>query len=902
MIPVRHANPLWSKSPLLLLRYPALFTALAAGFFLLAVAIAANPFFVSAAGSAALATEIDDATEFGAGATLTTTAGLFVRAEEGEEPELWYPSRNTVIREDLVGTPHLNTPTFTMLAPAVAAANGREATNSVQVRFLVRSGALAHIRKLTQASTDGVWIPDTTAAELGVEAGDRLAVGLGTTSRTVRVPIAGTYRALRLEPLTPYWRSLAAEIRARPPDYLIPPSLLITDRGTVTALMQKLGLRTALYRWEFPLTEKNLTVQEAKSLAEDLKGFQNRLNTPGSPLNDAFRCVGFCSFFGETYEYSSLLPLAVSAAEDTTTAVGAPVSLLANASSLVAFALIAAAGAFVIARRRQEMNLLRARGVGARVAAVRMFVEALVPAALGALAGVFVAYALVEAVGPAGRIEPDRLVSAATAVFVRVPIALVLLALVAALASRPGREHQTAPLLARIPWEAPVLIVAALLLFRLLDAGALSGGEENAQGPSAYLLLFPLFFTAGAAGVGARLVGRLAGVWRDHALGTPSRIRYLAAHRLAGNGRLVAALVAACAVAFGTFMYAETIVSSYRETVKARSLLSVGSDVSGTISFDRDIPDPFPFPITKVSALTAEGEVSSGPPVDLVSVESRSFARAAFWDDRYASRSLESLMEDLRTSGSDVPAILVGGLDFETDVVDVRGVSIAVRAVGKARAFPGAARTRPVLVLDSARLQAFLDEEGNSNPFAGPSGVTELWVKGEPRAASRALEASPARPFPVTTAEEMSDTPGVIAFTRAFALLEALGLAAGLLVLVVVVLYLQARQRARIVSHRLSLRMGLTRGGHIVALWLEIAIMLFVSALLAAGLALFAARIVLTQVEPLASLTPVPLFEPPVALIAATLLASLAVAALAAVLLDRSSRRARIAEVLRRAD
>jgi predicted lysophospholipase L1 biosynthesis ABC-type transport system permease subunit len=154
----------------------------------------------------------------------------------------------------------------------------------------------------------------------------------------------------------------------------------------------------------------------------------------------------------------------------------------------------------------------------------------------------------------------------------------------------------------------------------------------------------------------------------------------------------------------------------------------------------------------------------------------------------------------------------------------------------------------------------------------------------------------------VTTAEEMSDTPGVVAFTRAFALLEALGLAAGLLVLVVVVLYLQARQRARIVSHRLSLRMGLTERSHVVALWLEIAIMLFVSALLAAGLALLAARVVLTQVEPLASLTPVPLFEPPVALIAATLFGSLAVAALAALLLDRSSRRARIAEVLRRAD
>jgi hypothetical protein len=896
------ANPLWSKAPLLLVRYPALFAALASGFLLLAVAVASNPFFVSAAGTAALATEIEDATEFGAGATLSTTAPLFMQRNGEDNSELWFPSRGALLRDDLAGTRHLGKPVFTMLAPTVAAAGAETATDSVQVRFLARTGALAHIRKLEQASAEGVWMPDTTAAQLGVGAGDSLAVGLGTASRTIRVPIAGTYRALRLEPPTPYWRSLTAEIRARPPDYAIPPSLLVADASTVTSLMRRLGLRTALYRWEFPLADLDLTVPEAKGIAAGLKAFQNRLNTPGSRLNNAFACPGLCSFFGEEYEYSSLLPLAVSAAEDTTAAVAAPVDLLANASSLVAFALIAAAGAFVTARRRQEVNHRRARGVGAGIAAARIFVEAFVPATLGALAGVVVAYGIVEAVGPTGRIEPGRIVSAGAAVFARAPAALLLLALVAALVSRSRGEQTGHSRLARIPWEAPVLIVAALLLWRLLDAGALSGEEEEAQGPSAYLLLFPLFFTAGAAGAGARLVGGLARLWRDHATRTRSRIGYLAAHRLAGSHRLVAALVTACAVAFGTFIYAETIVSSYRETVRARSLLSVGSDVSGTISFDRETPAPFPFPITKVSKLTAEGQLASGRPVDLVAVESRSFARAAFWDGRYSSSSLESLMAVLRTNGQGVPAILVGDLDFEDEVVDVRGVSVPVRAVGEARAFPGTSRSRPILVVDSARLEEFVDEEGSSNPFAGPSAVTELWVKGEPQAAARALESSSARPFPLLTAEEVRDTPGVIAFTRAFALLEALGLAAGLLVLVVVVLYLQARQRARIVSHRLSLRMGLTRARHLAALWLEIVIMLLVSAALAAGLALLAARIVLTQVEPLASLTPVPLFEAPTALIAGTLVASSAVAGFAAVVLDRASRRARIAEVLRRAD
>jgi putative ABC transport system permease protein len=885
------------------LRYPALFGALAGGFFLLALASASNPFFVSAAGSSALVSEIDDATEFGAGATLSTTAALYETRGPRDDPHLSYPPRDRVLRRELAGAPHLAQPVFTMMSPTVAAAASRTAEDPVEVRFLARTDAVGHIRKLDQASDEGVWMPDTTAAELGLEAGDTFAVGLGTATRTTRVPIAGTYRALRLVAPTPYWRSLTAEIRARPPDYLVPPSLLITDTDTVTALIRRLDLRTATYRWEFPLAERDLTVAEATSLTVDLKRVENRLNTPGSALNNAFECPGLCSFFGETYEFSSLLPLAVAAAEDTTAAVGTPVDLLANASSLVGFALIAAAGAFVVARRRQEMQLLRARGLGSGVAGVRMLVEALLPAVLGSLAGVAAAYLIVAGVGPPGRMEASQIVSASVAVGARVPIALVLLALVAALASRSSRsEVVPRSRFARVPWEAPVLIVAALLFARLLDAGAVSGVEEEAEGPTTYLLLFPLVFTAGAAGLGARLVGRLAVAWRNRVTRGSSKVGYLAAHRLAGNGRLVGALVTACAVAFGTFLYAETIVSSYRATVEARSLLSVGSDVNGTISFDRPTPDPFPFPITKVSSLTDEARISSGRSVDFVAVESQSFARAAFWDDRYASRSLSSLMDSLRETGREVPVLLVGPVDFDSDVVEVRGVSIPVRAIAEARAFPGAARSRLALVADNDRVAQFLTAESEPNPFDGPSAFTELWVKGDPRAASRALESSSARPFPLLTAEEVRDTPAVTAFTRAFALLEALGLAAGVLVLVVVVLYLQARQRARIVSHRLSLRMGLTRARHVASLWVELAVMLVVASVLAAVFALVAARLVLTQVEPLASLTPVPLFESPVALIAATIFASIAVAAVAALLLDRASRRAQLAEVLRRAD
>src|SRR5215212_2703676 len=56
----KDADPLWSKAPLVLLRYPGLFVSIAVGALLLALAASAYPLFISSSASELVAARIHD--------------------------------------------------------------------------------------------------------------------------------------------------------------------------------------------------------------------------------------------------------------------------------------------------------------------------------------------------------------------------------------------------------------------------------------------------------------------------------------------------------------------------------------------------------------------------------------------------------------------------------------------------------------------------------------------------------------------------------------------------------------------------------------------------------------------------------------------------------------------------
>ena len=134
-----------------------------------------------------------------------------------------------------------------------------------------------------------------------------------------------------------------------------------------------------------------------------------------------------------------------------------------------------------------------------------------------------------------------------------------------------------------------------------------------------------------------------------------------------------------------------------------------------------------------------------------------------------------------------------------------------------------------------------------------------------------------------------------------FGFLEALGVLAGLVAAVAVLLYLQARQRAREVSYALAARMGLGRAAHRRSVLLEVAGMLAVAFALGVLLGTVGAAAVVGRIDLLPHVPPGPSVRIPLQVIglAAAGLAIIAVAG--AWLAQRQADRANVAEVLRRA-
>ena len=897
-------TPLWRKAPLLLLRFPSLFGAIALAALLLALAVASGPLFVSSAASSALRDELEDATRFGAGAAVVyeSTSDRLHPAEADANEAI--DRLNGALVPGLGGVSDLDGPVLTVLGPAVTPGTEPGPSSQQQLRLLAKTDALAHVRKLAGREGDGFWIADEAAESMALEPGDEIYL-LFEGDMVRRVRIDGIYRALWKEPRKPYWRSLSRFIYERSEGSrgrtigVPPPTFLIGDREQVAALKPP-GRGQLQLRWEWPLETTSVTLDEAEQLADRLQRFQQYAEGLATRVRVAQECEGCPTFVAPEVSYSSSLPIAISAAKERVSTLRGPADLLTVAGALVALIVVAGAAAFLMARRRVESTVLFAHGAGAGEIGARTALEAFLPVLIGSLAGLGLAAGLTAVVGP-GAVAQSALAFAAVATGLVVPAAALLIGLISALIFTLSRERHVRWSLHRVvPWEIPVLAAAAFFLYQLRTRGAYAEGDASeAARPSLSILLFPLFFTAGIAGLAARGlrqgVGALRGAGARLAAGP-----YLAVRRLAAAGRLAVLLATSTAVCLGTFVYAQAVARSLEETVEAKSLLFIGSDASGRTDYDRDLPGDFPMPNTKVTKLVEHSRLGDVG-VDVMAVDPGTFASAAYFDESWANEPLPDLLRELQRSDSRLPVVLAGGSSSALDLT-VRGLEIPVEVVATTRAFPGMSLRRPLVVADRAAFESLADLLGAPNPLTTLGAETEVWVKGETGRAAQALQASTLRPFPIITAEQVRDNPAVRSVTQTFSYLRALGLAAGLLALAGAVLYLQARNRNRIISYALARRMGLTSGNHRFALGLELGVLLLVAFVVGAFLAMVAARLVVVELDAPAPLPGGPLFRTPWELIAAAFAGVLAATAAGALIADRRARRAKVAEVIRAAE
>jgi putative ABC transport system permease protein len=887
----------WIQAPVLLLSFPGILVAMVASVFVLTLAAASGPMFLSSAGNGAVREQLELVSPWNAGLTVITT-GPVAGPIDSFSPlsavtaEGLFNGRDAVLRSLAKEIPALSSAVVTVAATSGTMATLGERPKLVQVRPMTRTGALDHVRKLEGAGGRGLWLSQTTAKQLGIRAGATIRFSRAGT-KGFRARVAGIYEDFAPGPLPVFWQSLSTYIHSIDLDHP-PPSLAFADDATFHELERRTD-DVATFQWEFPLTLKELTLEEGRATAAGIQRAEILLRG----LTPPFRGL----FFTPTVR--SLFPDLLIEADQAAVAAKSPVETLSLAGRVGALAVAGAAGIYWTHRRRTEFRLLSARGVRAVTIGARTLVEAAIPALVAATAGWLVVAPIIRRLGPSDLISQAATDQAYRDVERTVLVAIVLTGVVVAVgASQTVREAgtRTRERLARLPWEIVLLALAGAAYYEIVTRGG--GVVEDPSGPKIdrLLLLFPLLFIAGASGLVVRVLrvglARLKGAGRRRAPWA-----FLAFRRLAGASGIALLLVAASALSIGVLAYAGALASSLGPSMDAKAKTFTGSDVSVVLGGDRPaVPVGFPFPATVITRIAPTASLfPSSDDVEIIGVDPATFARGAYWQEGFASEPLPALLRGVIPRSE--PTVTLRALVLprtpvpSPPMLQVGTHLIRLRLAGTVRNFPGASTTGSVLVVDRDALEVALLRV-KVKPGLLPSRA-ELWARGQPAQVLAALRKEGVPYTLPTSARAVQESPGFLALTWTFGFMQMIGVVAGIVALVGVVLYLQARQRSREISYALATRMGLTGPAHWLSLVLELAGLLGTAYVVGVTLAVAAAGLTFTKLDPIPKLPPAMVFRLPGAVLgmaaAALLIATWAGAAQA----QWRAQRTRAAEVMR---
>ncbi|HEV7654859.1 MAG TPA: FtsX-like permease family protein, partial [Mycobacteriales bacterium] len=365
--------PPWRRAPVLPFGQPAVLLAVIAAAAILACAAASAPLFLSSASSAALQRLIGNECPSAATASVknhSTARNL--------------PALDARVRPAMTGAglaaPHLD---------ALAADNfGLDGLGGPPVRVAYRADAVANLTHLPGAvGGTGVWLPKYVRDRLGVRPGAEVAVN-GTPVR-----VAGYYPNFYDVPLPAYWCSYGFFVLPKVVSNDVPPPLVLaSDPATFTRLV---GSRPADYDWVSPVDSTGETV----SRGYDVAGRQDAAyHAAGLPVPRDF---------GRTAGGTGQLPTLTDRAVLIRNGLRGPVLPIALGGTLLALLLVGAAGSYWADRRRAEVRLLSARGVGPGALAGKAVLELALPAALGTLLGAVLARWLVGRLGPSPDLDPS---------------------------------------------------------------------------------------------------------------------------------------------------------------------------------------------------------------------------------------------------------------------------------------------------------------------------------------------------------------------------------------------------------------------------------------------------------------------------------------------------------------
>ena len=903
--PGASGNPVWRKAPGSLLRHPSLFASLALGAFLVALSTVAYPLFLSASGSALVRSEIDNptVTRYGAG-VIYTVSNVRLAEQNPDGHGLLIDRRLQLFAQMLGASP--------AVGPVVEQAMGDEVAVTGLGGRIPSSGppngvlffgtrALDHVAIVAGADGPGVWLPDYVAEPLKAGPGDRVELRSGRN--VVTVTVDGVYRALYAQPSTGYWRTWSEQLYPCP-DCAPPPQPILVDRSQLIAMTTELGTPRARFAISAPVrADPPLSLDEARELSVFAERFGDQIRSTSS-LREVFPCCGRL-FLGTGHTISTELLGGMSGVvrvvDQRIASVQGPVHVLFLAGLIIAFGVVAAAGVFSFTSRRVDAGVLAVRGWGPGRVGVKAVIESVLPCAIGAMVGFLVASGTIAWLGPDGSIEPSARTSALVGSLVATLGVIALVGIVSALSF--ASHHEPRPWLARVallvPWEVLSLGGAWAVASRLRTTGGALGTTIERPAPAVFL--FPLLLALGVAILAARLMVVLLARRRR---GDPNRVSawYLVIRRLASSSRPAMLFLVGSSLALAVFVASQAMVSSLRTTVEAKAKVFVGSDVELHVGPDTQVPPDFGFPATIATRSRQAGRLpDSDVQFDLLAVDPATFEGAAYWNPAFSDRSVADLMRLLSgTSGDRLPVVLANGEGLAPASLVIQQHVVPIQIVARASSVPGTSSDRPVFVVSEERLQAAF--AGILDPLHEVTATREMWIRGPADQAVAAAVDAGVDTYLTITADEVSDIPFIKAAIDTFLVLDVLGVAALILVLVVAIAYLQARQRSRIVATALSARMGLRSETMRRSLVLELSTLLFGGLAVGATTGLIGAAIVIPYLDPLPTIPPGPISVTPWIAVAGVTVALVVAAFAAGWLADRAARDVRLGEVLRVAE
>jgi putative ABC transport system permease protein len=891
--------------------------ALLAAALVAALPAAAAPIFLSSSQHATLHRQIDNTCQWRVAAQLNGPASVYPPADQLAPDSILGAARFRNRAAAVVSRPVAG------LTPAMSTGYGEVNAELVGrplvypdlpgLTLLGRDGFENHVRVLHGPVGDGLWLSHEYAELQEIRVGDELELtrrsaedgtwALGPAPAPTPTPttlrVAAIYQDLRAAPDTPYWCGVA-DIYRGPEDPFVdpPPPAALVDTTTFLAIGEATQILAGQVV-ELAIADPRLTAPEAERLAADIEGLRAalfrdhpRLFTSGGDSDD----TGFVSYLDRYQRRAGLVR----------SGLVPPVLPITAAGTLVGLAVAGAAGVFWVQRRRRELSVLAAHGVGAGGLGVKAVAEALPPVAAGTAGGWAAAWVLVAVVGPSPVLAAGVLPLAGLAAGV---VGLVGLGLIGGLAAAGARGlADTRPVAhgrrwwRRVPWELG-LLAAAPVAWGLLASGEVVDEQVGGVGRVAHiparLLVTPALAVAGLAVLAARVAAsylRRRGLSR-----TPRRPAVLLAWRRSVRVATATTILAvATAVPAAIAAYGATATDSISVTADAQLRFNLGSDT--VVSYDRPIdreldnlPPPPPVPASMAGRATEVLRLNQqqlgGLIVDVLAVDPATFTDGAFWDARIGGPSLADAVGRLTTDAE--PAVVASRtVPPGPSTLTVRGEQVPVQ-VADTRPLPAAQSAYPLVVIDRDALTAHL------SPAALGALVPQVWIAGDPQQTLVQVAQAGLPASRVVTIDEHRAGAIYEPVTYTFQYLIALSVFTGLIGAVGLLLYLDSRTTAHRRAYVMLRRLGLSAPTHRRALLLEVTVPMLAG--LACGLAsaIAIAYLLRSGFDLAPDRFPDTLVELPTTMAATVTAAAVTIAAGAALLTHARIARANPAEVLR---